>query len=247
MAITDDINCACSDDTSGYRTLAQLREELMVRLGFGAQLASPPPGMSELLNSFLQGAQRALYRRYNVLRTERYFSWSLVAGTKLYDVPDNDEQAVGPDQCTKVLDPRKITWVGVERDGVWYELKQGIPPEYESYAQTGWPERYEFRQCIEVWPAPADSQGHLIVKGRFELGAFAADGDRPTIDDEPILLLALANAKAHYRQPDANNYVAQLETMLANLVAGSHQTARYIPGKRAEPIYVPPAPTVPFS
>lgn len=246
MAITDDINCACSDDRTGQRTLAELREELMVRLGFGAQLASPPPGMTDLLNSLLQGAQRSLYRRYDVLRTLRYFSWSLVAGARLYDVPDNDEQAAGASQCTKRLDPRKVTWVGVERDGVYYELKQGIPPELESYSQTGWPERYEFRQCIEVWPAPADSNGHLIVKGRFELEAFTADSDKPTIDDELVFLLALANAKAHYRQPDANNYVAQMETLLADLVAGSHQTARYLPGQRKEWIFVPPAPTVPF-
>lgn len=240
---SDDLpNCECEDDTSGYRTMGQLRADLMSRLGYGAQAANPPPGMAALLNSFLQDAQRQLYRRYDVLRTERFFSWPLTEGVRMYDIPDNQES------CDKKLDSRKVNWVGVEKDGIWYPLLCGIPPELYSHDLSGRPERYEIRQCIEVWPLPDETRGRLIIKGRFGLEPFTEDEHHTTIDDQLVFLLALANAKAHYRQPDANNYVAQLETMMVDLVAGSHHTRRYVPGKpsRWDGVYVQPRPTVPW-
>lgn len=240
-APTISYNCSC-DDTTGNKTLNQLRDDLLRRLGFAAQVDNPPPGMAALLDSFLQDAQETLYRRYDVLRTERFFSWPLEAGVRLYDLPDNQEE------CTKRLDPRKVTWVGVERDGVWAPLICGIPPELYSHNITGRPERYEIRQCIEVWPAPDETDGSLVIKGRFELEPFAADTDKTTIDSHAVFLLALANAKAHYGKPDANNYVAQLETYMQNVVAGAHLTKRYIPGRRhrEDYVYVAPKPLVPF-
>jgi len=240
--VTTSYNCTC-DDTTNAKTLGELRASLMSRLGFGAQAANPPPGMTDLLNSFLIEAQELLYRRYDVLRTERLFSWPLVAGVRLYDLPDNAEV------CTKKLDPRKVTWVGAVRDEVWYPLVCGIPPELYSHSdRTGYPQRYEIRQCIEVWPAPEETSGSLVIKGHFGLEAFAADADKVTIDDRAVFLLALSNAKAHYRQPDAQNYVQQLEVFIDNMVAGAHHTRRYVPGtnRRADMIYVAPKPLVPF-
>ncbi|GAB2619889.1 phage adaptor protein [Novilysobacter erysipheiresistens] len=248
MAITDSINCAC-DDTTDNATLLALRTRLMSRLGYGAQAANPPPGMAVMLNDFLQSAQVALYNRPNgVLRTERFFSWPLTVDVRLYDLPDNAEQTDPTTPCTKRLDPRKVTWVGIERDGIWEPLVCGIPPELYSHDQTGRPQRYEIRQCIEVWPTPEETNGNLVVKGHFGLEAFAADTDKTTIDSELVFLLALANAKSHYGQPDANNYVQQLEVMIDNLVAGSHHTRRYVPGRddRADGVYVQPRPSVPF-
>jgi hypothetical protein len=238
----DTRNCDC-DDTTGNKTLAQLRRDLMVRLGFAAQADNPPPGMTDLLNSFLIEAQELLYRRYDVLRTERFYSWSLQSGVKFYDINDNAET------CTKRLDPRKVTWCGVQMDDTWYPLECGIPPELYSGNPNGWPQRYEVRQCIEVWPTPDQTNGTLIIKGHFGLEAFAADDDPTTIDDRLVFLLALANAKAHYGRPDANNYIAQMEQMMLNLVAGSHETRRYIPGRPRmfDMVYTAPKPTVPFT
>ena len=360
MAITDSINCACSDTTNN-RTLKSLRDDLMRRLGWGATVNNPPPGVADKLNSFLVEAQELLYRRYNLLRTERFFSWPLTAGVGLYDLPDNEEAhalpspvnaafstatiggslaagtyyyrvsainangetlastetsqvvpagtstntvtvnwvAVTPPAgvaavtgyriygrttgtelflasvglvttyvdtgaltpagalpatnttsiCAKQLDPRNITWAGIERDSTWYPLECGISPTLNSYAQTGYPQRYEIRQCIQLWPVPDVTAGNLIIKGHFGLDPFTADTDKVTIDDRAVFLMALANAKAHYRQPDAGNYVQQLEVYLDNLVAGSHLTKRYIPGhdERADGVYVQPRPTAPFS
>jgi hypothetical protein len=236
------VQCAC-DDTTNNRTLKSLRDDLIRRLGYGAQVDNPPPGMADLLNGFLIEAQELLYRRYEVLRTERFFSWDLTAATNLYDFGDNAEA------CAKVLDPRKITWVGAVRDGQWYPLTCGIDPRLYSHDITGYPERYEIRQCIEVWPTPDETAGQLVIKGRFGLEAFAVDADKVTIDDRAVFLLALANAKSHYRQPDAQNYVQQLEVYIDNLVAGAHHTRRYVPGVRTDcdGVYVQPKPSVPFA
>jgi hypothetical protein len=108
----------------------------------------------------------------------------------------------------------------------------------------GWPERYEIRQCIEVWPAPNSDQLRLRIKGHFGLEPFAADGDKCTIDDEAVFLFALARAKAHYRHPDAKNYQTDAQNYIRFLTAGAHQTRRYVPGDRewiapAPPLWIP--------
>lgn len=238
-----DYNCVC-DDTTNNRTLGSLRTELMTRMGYAAQVNNPPPGMTELLNSFLIEAQELLYWRYDVLRTERYFTWDMLTGVRLYDLTANR------DTCTRKLDPRKITWVGIsEGDGFWQPLHAGIEPIlYYSESTSGRPSHYEIRQCIEVWPAPTDNSYQLRIKGYFDLEPFAADTDKTTIDDRLVFLLGLANAKAHYGKPDAQNYVAQMEAMMMGLVAGLHQTRRYIPGQdeRADMIYTEPRPLEPF-
>lgn len=219
------VNCGCTDDTN-FETLAQLRRRMLVRLGYSAQADNPPPGMSDLLNDFLIQAQRLLYRRFKALREERFFSWKLVTGQRFYDLPANDETFAGK------LDPLEVTWAGIEDTrGIWYELIAGIPPQfYTAIAFNGYPTRYEIRQCIEIFPAPAATALTLRMKGRFGLLSFVNDNDKTTIDSELVFLWALGNAKAHYSQPDANNIVAQANAYLRDLNAGLHTTKRYVPG-----------------
>lgn len=224
-------NCACDDEAQGLDTLQNLRQLLMIRLGFAAQLSAPPPGMPELLTSFLQEAQTLIYTRYPSVRTERMFTWPLVAGERFYDLPENEERQGIVPECNKRLNPDRITWAGVERDGRWYSLQYGINPALYTNDRRGWPERYEVRQCIEVWPVPDDNTMKLRIKGHFGLQPFTADTDKTTVDGTLVFLLALANAKAHYGQPDAGNYIGQFERYLADIVAGSHRTSRYIPGE----------------
>lgn len=189
-----------------------------------------PPDAQGVVTRLLQSAQDVLYRRYVALRTERFYSWPLTVGVRMYDLPDNAEE------CNKRLDPRKITWVGVEKDGEWYPLRCGIPPELYTLNQTSFPQRYEIRQCIEVWPTPDETDGRLVVKGHFKPEPFVEEYHRTTIDDELVYLHALANAKAHYKQPDARNYADQMEVMLTDIVAGSHHTRRYLPGARVRTV-----------
>lgn len=223
-------NCAC-DDTHDARSLADLRADLMRRLGFATQVNNPPPGMTELLNAFLRDAQAQLYRRYQALRTERFYSWVMTPGVRFYDLAGNDDP-----ECQKRLDPYKVSWVGVQdANRTWLPLAEGIPPVYYTTArQPGIPARYEIRQCIEVFPAP-DRSYTLRIKGHFGLEPFVADGDLTTLDPDAVFLFALGNAKAHYSQPDAPAIMNQALALVGGLVSGSHHTARYVPGTRREP------------
>lgn len=223
-------NCEC-DDPNPSRTLAELRTELMRRAGMSVMTANPPPGMPEMLNSLLQSSQRMLYRQYPVLRTERFFTWDMVQGTRFYDLDANR------DVCTKKLDARMLSWVGIS-DGCdqWRPLVCGIPPEcYQVSDQQGVPYRYEIRQCIEVWPAPDSDAYKLRIKGDFGLEPFEADEDQCTIDDEAVFLHALARLKAHLGDPDARNYQQDAIDYIRNLTAGAHLTRRYVPGECPEP------------
>lgn len=188
-----------------------------------------PPGIRKQVDNFLQEAQKFLYRAYSVLRTERFFTWQMQVGQRFYAVDGNS------DSCPRRLDPRMVSWVGVsEGAGSWRSLTCGIPPEsYQNSDQRGTPHRYEIRQCIEVWPAPDERQWALRIKGDFGLEPFSADGDRCTIDDEAVLLHALARAKAHFEQDDAAIYERDALEYVKNLTAGSHQTRRYVPGTRS--------------
>ena len=205
-----------------------------------------PPGIETQLDSFLMEAHQTIYDRLGKagVRTERWFTWTLVQGERFYDLPDNAEQS---GDCTKLLNPRLITYVGVQRDSVTHKLVAGIPPEVLGYDMTGLPERYEVRQCIELWPAPDDSNATLIIKGHFQPAPFEADSDPTTVDDHAVYLLALANAKAYFRQPDAPTVMAQFEVQFQSLVAATHQTRRYIPNPRRRAVYVEPKPDVPFA
>lgn len=231
-------NCDCGD-TSDYETLAQLRTRMLVRLGYAAQAASPPPGMATLLDDFLKSAQRVLFKRFKEQRITRFFTWQMEVGVRFYDIPLNQ------DTCTKRLDSYDVKWVGVEDANLaWLPLVGGIPPEaYTMVSRTGLPGRYEIRQCIEVFPAP-DRPYKLRIKAGFKLGAFTADGDQTSIDSELVFLWALANAKNHYGHPDADAVASQASRYLGDIVAGTHGTNRYVPGTTAKtplskPIFLP--------
>lgn len=231
-------NCSCDDDYP-RSTLASMRNRLARRLGFSVQVAmgALPPGMSDLLDDFIRQAQEALYRRYSVFRMERWYTWDMVAGTRFYDLDAN------ADACTKKLDPRKVTWCGISQgDDSWRPLVCGINPTMYTSQGPGIPSHYEIRQCIEVWPAPSDDTWKLRAKGYFGLQPLVADTDETTIDPEAIFLLALANAKAHYGQPDANNYASMATAYVRDLVRGQHHTRRYVPGECEPPPMVRPVP-----
>lgn len=228
-------NCECDDDYD-YETYAMLRRRLLVRLGYAAQANTPPPGMVDLLNDFLQGSQRQLYLRYKELRTERFFTWTMTPGIRFYDIGDNDET------CTKRLNALRITWAGIsDINEFWIPMTAGIPPEYyTSVLQPGLPARYDIRQCIEVFPAP-DRAYKMRFKGQFRLPSAADfdDTEQTAIDSELVFLYALANAKAHYGQADANNIAQEAKDYLGQINSGTHLTKRYVPGT----LPLPSAPT----
>jgi hypothetical protein len=197
-----------------------------------------PPNIQVLVQDFLTSAQTYLYRRYLQLHTKRFFRWKMNPGQRFYSLKDNDEDVL----CNFRMDPLKsIEWVGIQDSrNAWSPLIQGIPPQSYTMVSKPWrPARYEINQAIEVYPAP-DQTYWLWVKGHFGLSKFTALSDTTTLDPELIFLHALANAKAHFKQADANNIEAQANAYRAELIAGTHQTAHYVPGTVAVLPMVPP-------
>lgn len=202
------------------KTLGQLRRELLVRLGFSAQADNPPQGMVDLLNSFLQSANVEMYERYPQARRVLWFGWQTQVGERFYDIPID---------CTKYLDARRVLWAGLQDDETWFPLVNGINPLLFTQTEDSIPQYYEIRQAIEIWPAPDKATYIIWLKAQHGPQDFSLDTDYPAADAQLVLLHALARAKAHYSQPDANIYGRDLEILLGRYTAGNHQTARYIP------------------
>lgn len=236
-----DFNCDCLD-LEGNETLSQLRTRLLRRLGYSAQAANPPPGMSELLDDFLQSAQRKLFMKNPVLRTERLYRWTMTPGVRYYGIRDNDSQTDFTDiTCGKHLNAYQINWVGVEDlNEMWYPLREGINPSlYTTAQQEGLPQLYEVRSCIEIFPAP-NAAYKLWIKGRFDLEPFVGNDDPTTINSELVFLWALADAKVHYGQRDASAVKNEAQAYLMDVKAGKYATARFVPGRRDPPPAVQP-------
>lgn len=199
-----------------------------------------PPNRTTLVNRLLKMAQEKLYRGYKVFRMERWFTWTFEANERFYGIGENDEQTADP-ACTKAIDPRMVTWVGVcdPNDNAWRPLKRGIPPPVYQNTMVGVPTHYEIKGCIEVWCTPI-AGWKLRVKGYFEPLAFEADSDVNSVDWQAVYLQALADAKLHYGQKDAPKAQAEAQRYVGELVAGTHQTARYVPGERMPPNAVRP-------
>lgn len=142
--------------------------------------------------------------------------------------------------CVFHLDVTKRIEGAFLRDlnGAWLPMVAGINPLfYTTVDQPGVPSYYEIRSCIEIFPAPQATGYELWIKAHRTAEAFSVDADTPTVDSELVFLQALADAKAHYGQPDANTVAARAKSYLFDLVASTHTTKRYVPG--AAPL--PPA------
>jgi len=206
--------------------------------GFNPAIATT--SVTDRFNDWLTQSQRLLYRRYRAFQKSRFYTWTLVANQRFYGIDSNDE--VVNATCTKMLDPGKLEWVGLSRtDGrSWRPLIAGIDPVLYSTLGAGIPEFYEIRQCIELWPAPSDTSWALRIKGEFGLLPFAADTDTTTLNADAVYLQALTRAKAYYQQPDASLANQDLQVLLGDLTAESHETRRYLPGERINPPAIEP-------
>ena len=128
----------------------------------------------------------------------------------------------------------RILKIAVKVNSLWVDLREGINTEHYSYQDRNYyPQRYERYAQIELWPK-ADQAYTVRVWYIRELARFTQDGDRCTIDDDLIFIYALANAKAHYRQPDADIYTRQMQSMLTQLKTKQFGTRSYRRGSDNE-------------
>jgi len=219
-------------DTAPRATLAQLRTRLAVRLGYAANVSTGmfPPGFAEQLDDHIRSAHTALYRRYPALHTERWWRWTMPKGQRFYAL-DGAADALG-----QVPDPLRVTWAGISRDNEsWRLLLGAVDPLWFGSTQKGIPTHYTIRQQLEVWPAPDTGDWTLRLKAHAALPPLVNDGDQTTLDPEAVFLLALANAKAHQGDNDAEHYAGQANAYVHSLIAGAHHTRRYVPGEPSPP------------
>lgn len=222
-------NCECEgeDPTRKVATLGELGRRLLVRMGYVANADNPPPGKLAEVFDYLQQAQEYLYANVAGFRQSRYYRWPLVQGQRLYGFGAHDDDCKHPQ-------PELVEWVGVSdgpcNEDRWRELAAGINPSlYDGGVRESWPTRYEFRECIEVWPAPDAREGFLRIKARFGIQPFADPEDVTTIDPELIFMLALANMRSDYDKPGADKYMRMVQNRIGEITAGQHHTRRYHP------------------
>lgn len=235
---TAEFNCNC-ETVSAYSTLAQLRVRMAIQCGYAAMSANLPAGQIAEFNEYMLSAQKQLYYKFRAQRTERLFKWVMVPGQRYYAIADSEDESEG---CTLKLDPLAVTWVGFEDENrAWYRLIEGIDPVYYTRANInfGWPTRYEIRSCIEVFPAPQAAYS-LWIKGDIGLAPFTADADRPTFDDEAVLLFAIANWKSAKGRQDADRCMGQATQRIQDLTARKHGTTRYVPSAYVQNPETPP-------
>jgi hypothetical protein len=197
-----------------------------------------PPSVSALLTDFLQESQRLMYHEHRSILGVRWFTWELQEGVRLYDLDTNEERS--QESCAKALRRDALEWVGIQVDDFWRPIAYGIPPEGYGGPDEGEPQRYEIRDCIEVWPTPHNSEMLLRVKARADLSAFTLDTDTTTIDADVVFFHALGSAKAHYQQSDAELYFAKALDRIMQIASGGHANQRYIPGEAAPRNATPP-------
>ncbi len=199
-----------------FRTLGELRSELARRLGFGATGSA---GINAgILDSFLQNAQDQLYAQFDWRHLIKYDTKNTGVGQSLYDWATD-------------CDPTRITEIAINDGTRWVPMKEGITWPMRSDDSQTIPCRYERFAQMEVWPAP----DALYSMRRYYVQApsrFTQDNDRASIDDALLFMHALTNAKAHYKQADAQTYANQLNAMMIKLKGQNRGQAVH---RRGEP------------
>lgn len=194
-----------------YRTLAELRAELLARLGMGAMGASGGSNATSI-DSFLRNGQAQLYRMQDWGHLVDYEDKTLGTSQNLLDYPATG--TLGAGGCER---DKRVLRLETEFNGQWRQIPEGITTDMWSTMDTlSYPMRYDRRAQLLMYPK-ADTTYTVRVWYVADLQPFSDAEDRATLDDEMIFLHALANAKAHYRQPDAPTYQGQLNTLLASL------------------------------
>jgi len=204
------------------KTLGEMRAELLDRLGFASQ-GSSAGSIISTADSYLQRAQNYLYWKYDFNELNKTYDWSTAQGQTLYDWPDD-------------MEPRKVIELRTLWNSYWHPMHEGISFQHDSVADVQYyPLRYDRRAQLEVWPEP---NAIYTIRGEYykRLDRFTLDNDRVTLDEHLVFTYALAKAKKHYRQPDANDYMEELGDLITQLRIAAHGNNRYIRGDNAQDV-----------
>jgi hypothetical protein len=187
-----------------FRTLEEVRADLLSRLGMGGMGASGGASQS-LMDSFIRNGQYQLY----MMTDWKHLTWY-------------EDKTIGYDQNqldypTDTQRNKRILRIETVINGQWKELREGIETQHWNTMDTNsYPERYERLDQLLIYPK-ANATYTIRYWYVKDLGRLTQNSDPCTLDDEMVLLHATANAKAHYRHPDAETYQGQLNTLLASI------------------------------
>lgn len=201
-----------------YKTLGELRSTLLGRLGMGGMGASGGANLA-LINGFLQSAQTQLYWMQDWKHLQDFAEITTGVGQNLYDYPASG--VMGGNGCAQ---DKRVLRVELKISGQWTPLHEGITTAmWSTMDSQSQPQRFERLRQILVYPK-AGGAYTLRVWHVSDLDPFTQDAHRCTLADEMVLLHATANAKAHYRQPDAQSYQGQLNALLGQIRGQSFST-----------------------
>lgn len=193
--------------TERYRTMGELMTELRARLGFVTQ-GSASKNNDIVIKSFLQEAHDYVFGELEPPAMRKKTTIKLLAGSYLYDWHNDEED--------EDIDPGRVLsmWVKVG-DQIREPLEQGITEFDRSFSTlTGQPTKYDhLNGQIELYPIP-DAAYDMIVEYTADKPRFDRASDRPGVPDRLVFLYALANAKAHYRHPDAQAAATSFQNMM---------------------------------
>jgi hypothetical protein len=192
---------------SRYKTLGELLAELRGRLGFVAQ-GSATRNNESILKSFLQEAHDYVYGQLSPPSLKKRTSIQLLPNSFLYDWHNDIED--------EDIDPGAVLSVALQLSyDRSTQLTQGITQaERAQGLSRERPSKYDtLNGQLEVWPAP-NGPCNLLIEYTAGKSRFEQHSDRPSVPDRLVFLYALATAKAHYRQPDAQVSANSFDKML---------------------------------
>lgn len=206
------------------RTLGEIRSDIQTRLGFG-MAGQAGVVNSPLIDSMINSAQTQLYEQFDWLEMRKVEERTTGASQQFYDYPAD-------------CNVERIQGIWLKWSGKYHPLTEGISFSDRGYTPGGPPQKYERREQYELWPVPSTNGYTIRIEYIKTLPRLVLTSDRTSLPSELVYLHALANAKLHYRQPDAATYSAQLDNLLLQLKSKHRARSVWGPTRTVDP-YAP--------
>lgn len=191
-----------------------MRAEVLAGIGQGAQ-AGFTTDLYPLIDRFLRQAQHELWNKYSWIQNRTEVAIALVQGQKQYDIPDSYQ-------------PGSVGSVSVRTaDGLReWTLMEGITPEDREMAVLGGtlayvPTKYEILDgVIGLLEAPGTNVATLVLTMDLATSPLAAEGDRPSVNDEACIQYATILTKEHMGMP-VGGAMGRLESYVNDLMGNN--------------------------
>lgn len=188
------------------KTLGEMLTLLRSRLGFVSQ--GPASKLNEeILKSFLDDAVAYVWDNSNHAEYKRIARIPTVKGEVLYDFHD--------DELDRNIDPTYVQHISVSDGSNRFPLQGGISEALRANQETGRPNYWDMMDGqLEVYPVPDGGKYSLVIEYTDNGYTFDRLTDRCPVPWRIAFLFALAYAKAHYSQRDAQSVGAAADDAL---------------------------------